>query len=517
MSGALLIRVRLHEGRYHGEGDWPPCPARLFQALVAAAGLNGRLEPLRPSLEWLQKQPAPIIGAPRARRAPHRDRVMFYMPNNDLDAVQGDPGRIAEIRSATKVFQPYLFDANVPFLYGWPNVGEQDEGHANAICSLADLIYQLGRGVDMAWAWGEVLDSSVIEARLVEYLGQVFRPSCGRNGGTTLLCPHARSLDSLDRRHEAYHMRFSFDGKNVTFRKAPPPSFKRIPYNSPPNYLLYELRSPEDAAAFAAWPLIRVSELVTALRNVTVERLQKAFPDRKDEIDRVLIGRKPDGTNDGPTRERVRIIPLPSIGQQHADRAIRRVLVEVPAECGLRAEDVNWAFSGLELADLPASEGFGFVLTSAGDEGMLRHYGINEGAGAHTFYTVTPAALPQCALRRRIEPRRRLEEAKGGAERRKETESVAGAVLQALRQADVRATVEEILVQREPFDGKDERVEAFAAGTRFSKHQLWHVKITFSGPVSGPLVIGDGRFLGLGVLAPVTSVQSVPAIHVSAL
>ena len=144
MSHALVIHVRLHEGRYNGEGDWPPCPSRLFQALVAAGGLNGKLASVRGSLEWLQKQPAPIVGAPRAQRT--RQRVMFYMPNNDLDAVQGDPQRIAEIRSATKVFQPYLFDADVPFLYAWAGIAEDDKHHADAIRWLADLIYQLGRG-----------------------------------------------------------------------------------------------------------------------------------------------------------------------------------------------------------------------------------------------------------------------------------------------------------------------------------------------------------------------------------
>ncbi len=242
MSHALVIHVRLHEDRYNGEGDWPPCPARLFQALVAAAGLNGTLASVRDSLEWLQRQPAPIVGAPRARRAPHRDRVMFYMPNNDLDSVQGDPRRIAEIRSATKVFQPYLFDANVPFLYAWADIADKDRHHANAICSLAELIYQFGRGVDMAWAWAEVLDSSEVDARLTEYPGKVFQPSSG-SGGTTLLCPHSGSLDSLDRRHEAYRRRFSFDDRNVTFQKAPPPSFKRVSYNSPPRNLLFELRN----------------------------------------------------------------------------------------------------------------------------------------------------------------------------------------------------------------------------------------------------------------------------------
>jgi CRISPR-associated protein Csb2 len=57
-------------------------------------------------------------------------------------------------------------------------------------------------------------------------------------------------------------------------------------------------------------------------------------------------------------------------------------------------------------------------------------------------------------------------------------------------------------------------VEAFAAGTRFDKHRLWHVEITFRTPVRGPLVIGDGRFLGLGVLAPLKQHHGVYAFLV---
>jgi len=35
------------------------------------------------------------------------------------------------------------------------------------------------------------------------------------------------------------------------------------------------------------------------------------------------------------------------------------------------------------------------------------------------------------------------------------------------------------------------------------KHRLWHIELEFDVPVSGPLVLGDGRFLGLGLLKPV--------------
>jgi CRISPR-associated protein Csb2 len=69
--------------------------------------------------------------------------------------------------------------------------------------------------------------------------------------------------------------------------------------------------------------------------------------------------------------------------------------------------------------------------------------------------------------------------------------------------------VEGIRTQREPFDANGARVEAFAGGTRFAKERLWHVEVAFEAPVSGPLVIGDGRFLGLGVMAPLATTKGI--------
>ncbi len=182
------------------------------------------------------------------------------------------------------------------------------------------------------------------------------------------------------------------------------------------------------------------------------------------------------------------------------------MLVEVPTSCSLRAEDVRWAFSGLELSP-QTSESQGIVLTPTADDSMLTHYGVGQGEGYFRWRTVTPAALPEEAARRRIGPARRLEEAKSGKERREEIERAASAVHQALRHADIRAKVAEVHLQREPFEANGERVEAFATGTRFAKERLWHVEVTFSEPITGPLIVGDGRFLGLGLMAPV---QGVP-------
>jgi CRISPR-associated protein Csb2 len=513
---ALVIYVRLHDGRYHGRGDWPPSPARLFQALIAGAGLSGPLGGNeREALKWLESLHAPLVAAPRAGQP--RRGVLYYMPNNDSDGIEGDPSKMAKIRTATKIFRPYLFDTRIPFMYAWP-LGQEPAGQQNAetICSLAERLYQLGRGIDMAWAWGETLEDGKLEGLLAAYPGQVFRPS---NNGSGRMLPTAfpGSLESLERRYQAYGERFSYlkDGKKVkvVFRQPPKARFRLEPYNSPPSRQMYELRDPVEEGVFVLWPLERAHGLVVRLRDAAVSRLKGAMPSRAADIDRMLVGRKPDGTNDCPPESRVRIIPLPSIGHMHADREIRRVLVETPPGCLLHPNDIQWAFSGLDLSEPDGGEILA-TLIRTDDDSFLGHYGAEYDRASCLWRTVTPAVLPESARRRRIDPARKVQEAKAGSERRAEQERAAVAAGQALRHAGIRESVKTIRVQREPFEANGRRVEDFIEGSRFEKHRLWHVEIEFSAPAQGPLTIGDGRFLGLGVMAPVTQARGVYAFAI---
>jgi CRISPR-associated protein Csb2 len=501
MSRTLLITVQLHEARYHGMGDDPPSPARLFQALVAGIGLSGPpssrdLE----ALKWLEELSPPIIASPIMTTG---QLVKNYVPNNDFDAVDGDPRRIAEIRTP-KVIKPHVFNGELPFLYAWA-IDDNDESKAQAICALAERLYQFGRGVDLAWAWGEILDEEELEDRLSSYSGLIYHPSRGGTG-RMLACPQNGSLKSLEDRYAANSQRFTPQGlgkgAKQLFSQAPKPRFEQVPYESPSSRRVYELRDGSSESSFARWPLARVSQFVVELRNRAVERLRAALPAASLEIERFLVGRKADGTDDGPTFLRVRIMPLPSVGHHHADRQIRRVLVEVPPGCPLRSDDVHWAFSGLELFASEIGAAQPLVVTPSSDESMFLHYGIGNGT-SRLWRTVTPVALPEPASRRRIEPARMAAEAKNGLERAAEQKRAAGAVIQALRFVGVRTWAESIRVQREPFEATGERAEAFAPATRFSKQRLWHVEIMFTEPIKGPLVIGDGRFLGLGIMAPV--------------
>ncbi|MCA9061808.1 MAG: type I-U CRISPR-associated protein Cas5/Cas6 [Planctomycetaceae bacterium] len=505
MNSSLLISVRLHEGWYHGAGD-TPSPARMFQALVAGAGLGGPLDQeTRESLRWLEmrKEP-PIVGAPHTTKG---QSFVNFVPNNDLDAKQGDHRRIGDIRTK-KVIAPLLFDEEIPFLFAWKLSAVDDAQSAEQVCRLADRVYQLGRAVDLAWAWGEVLPHDELEERLNYYPGIVRYPSVGTG---TVDCPTTGSLDSLIRRHAAAAERFdlSSDGKGQTFRRRPKPKWKKVSYQGGGSRFVVELRQ-TDKDAFAPWPLDRSTQLVETVRDVVAERLRGALQDRVVQIDQCLIGRRPNGENAGPTAARVRFIPLPSIGHSQADMQIRRVLIDIPAECPLRVDDLLWAVSGVRI---PHSQFDVVDITTSSDEGQLEHFGVSR--PARVWRTVTPAALP--AERRRIDPQRVRSddsEKKSASERSTEQARAAAATAQALRHGGITTDVNSIRVQREPFDQRGSRVEGFAAGTRFDKHRLWHVELEFDSPVSGPVVLGDGRFLGLGVMRPVSSAAGVFAFSI---
>lgn len=507
MTRYLTLHVRAHEGRYHGDGDELPSPFRLFQALAAGAGISGPLDQqTKEALTWFEGLPgAPIIASPRMARG---QAVTMFVPNNDLDKFGGDVRNIAKTRGAQKVWRPRHFEPEVPWIYAWP-FAEDGDTHADAICALSEKLYQLGRGVDMAWAWGEILDEAALDAKLVDYDGIVRRPSAG--DALPLACPTKGSFESLERRYRA--PRFRTESGQRVFVQQPKPSYRQISYESPPVRYVFELRSSTDSDRRVTWPLEGASSLVVAAREAARGRLSTAMPTRLHEVDRHLVGRRSDGSNAVRAESRVRIIAIPSIGMHYADRAIRRLLVEVPAACPLRSEDVRWAFSGAELFDPDTGEVKDVLLSPSADDDMLRHYGV--GARARVFRSVTPLVLPQEGRRRRIEPARKLAEAKRGLDRVVEISGARAAVVQALRHAGVSAPAESIRLQREPFDGAGSRVEPFAEGTRFEKERLWHVEIAFGVPIEGPLLLGDGRFLGLGLMAPVIDV--VPGAHAFAI
>lgn len=502
MADHLLIAVHLHadgmgtaryHGMYQGAPEWPPGPMRLFQAIVAGVAVGSRLpDSVVPALQWLERLPAPLIAAPPRRLG---QAIAAYVPNNDAD-VLSDPTDVSSIRTAKQI-HPSLFDGTQPLLYIWALPG--GDTPAQTLMAAVESLYQFGRGVDAAWARAHVLAGEELHATLQHYPGFVHRPSSDAAATHRLPCPSPGSLGSLTRRHRAPRLRMEGVGRKarVLFTNPPKPSFTVVSYAPQRRLVLYELRDRESNRPWP-WPVQHVVVLAEQLRDTAADRLRRAMPEATETIERCLIGRAADGRGAVPIAQRARLTPLPSIGSTHVDPSIRRLLVEVPGGCPIEAADLDWAFSGLQRVDVQTGDLSPWLLVRAEQTDMLAHYA----APARHWQSVTPVVLPIVPAHPHVAPPRRAVGARGATERRAQEDCAVAAVHQALRHAGVTAVAVQVRLQREPFVGRGMRAEDYGAGTRFARDRLWHVAIAFDRPVAGPLIIGDGRFVGLGLLAP---------------
>jgi CRISPR-associated protein Csb2 len=172
------------------------------------------------------------------------------------------------------------------------------------------------------------------------------------------------------------------------------------------------------------------------------------------------------------------------------------VLIEVPPDCPISAGDLRWAFAGLAP---DVDEQTGEVLSDArlviaDEDAMLRHFGLSSAKPARRWRSVTPVVLPQTAR-----PATRRD---GDAQVLHKAATIS-AVRKALRHVGAQTEQTGIEVQREPFGRHGQTAETFSVGTRFAAGRLQHVELRFQEPRNGPLVLGDGRWLGLGLMAPV--------------
>ena len=502
MRNAFLIVVRFLDGRFHGRDlqkakEWPPAPARLFQALIAGSARGATIsDSHRNALDWLESLDPPTISAPLAESA---QSYKIYVPNNDLDATL-TPKRtwdeaVAQTR-VDKLVQPMLFDPNVPVTYYWLHEDTLFE-RMEALRDLAKGLYQLGRGTDAAWA--EAIACSADEARkTLQTPGTlVYHPSRNRRGtgGSVLSCPASGLRQGLQQQYRESLTRFdatTLDDKPIgVFRQSFKPAWalRQTSYNAKPQRFVFDLRNVNEGDAFSAKHLRSTAQLVQQLRDKAAGDLVEAMPEQRQHVERYLVGR---GANEQDKANRVQIVPIPSVGHEHADMMIRRVSVYVPQSCPISHEDLSWAFSQVVWFD-----NNGVITAELERTDETRMADRFETSTRH-WQSVTPLALS----------------VSGRGPREVVEARAAKAFQQALRHANVQARILEIRVQREPFQSHGCLAEAFAAGTRFPQHLLWHVDAVFDEPVSGPLVLGNGRFLGLGLMQPVSEFPEVLAFSI---
>lgn len=555
-AGGFGIEVNFLTGRYvatcHNDRrkpEWPPHPARLFSALVATwADADEPSSAERAVLEWLEDLGPPDIAAD-ATAAPRRV-VSHFVPVNDMAVVSrkwqerrasrtadlarqlqrekasaGDETtrkikqleqRLAKQRDvrdqvsvvgntnpdvAKEMFPESRSEKRERF---FPSVTLTD--FEDGAESRVTYVWQRGLAADM----GSTLDgmlarltrlghsSSLVSCRVVTELPEaLFVPSS--TGATRLRSVRAGQLADLERRYQ-YHqgmsprsLPFADAGYRVSGEPAPPASCSP---NTAGEWIVFEF-----APGSRVSPLTRAVDVATTLRATVFRYAEEPIPEG-------LSGHAAAGA---PTVEpHIAFLGLPFAGHQHADGRLLGAAVSVP-NCAdeasrralyraIGAWERLGGDSGRSWYPLRLTFGRGGAISMRRLLGptALRSLSPTDWTGpSRRWVSVTPIALPKHPGRLRRAPSVAVSKAWRAAE---------AFVRQATSHAGLPEPAE-VQVGLAPFVVGPRPATSFPPFRQPGRHgpvrrQLVHAVVTFDRSVQGPLMLGAGRFVGLGLMRP---------------
>jgi CRISPR-associated protein Csb2 len=472
MPDYLDLTVRFLMDRYHG-GDWPPSPARLFQALVAGAKTGPAAaqweDRHQSALEWLERQEYPEIFA---RASAEGCAYTLYVPNNSLDANR-------KSTSTSKPVHPRILkdhEVGQPdLLYRWQlNYTPEIRRHAEGLDELASRLRALGWGIDFAAACVNSVSNPAALALLERFVPDT-------SGDIPLPTPRPGLLQHLNDCHRAFKTRITSKGVNPNTR---PSEFGEARYRNTAaapgrRFVAFDLKQLEDAA-FAIFPWHQIQIVAAMLRHAAKEAMAEEEMDSA-WIDSYICGH----TEAQDLGHRLSYVPLPSIGHQHADGGIRRVMiVEPPSPTPTDRE-------ALDLLTIKLS---GRILTDHGStERALLSPPENTGA-VLPFYkcesaiweSVTPVCLHG------------FNTSRGDISLAKTNRLLC----QAFEAAGFSASnIASMTFQPAPYWGGCAAAGRIRVPDHLSKWPKLHVRVEFHRPVRGPVLAGIGRHYGIGLFA----------------
>lgn len=483
----LLGRCMATSPNTRDQAEWPPHPDRLFMALVAAHH-SGDTEPHeREALLWLESQKPPTIHCTPAAQ---RTVTVHYVPVNDttLPRVK-DPKKVSAsvIDSALQVLpenrsrQARTFPVTVPekttLYYQW--LADAAPELHRGLESLCSKVTSLGHSASLVWAW---VGDPVTEGRVA------LSPA---KKGRRLRVSHEGRLASLE---ESYSIgRRPSKGMWCNYDLAP-----EVQKNPPgtvfdPAFLVFEI---VDRKRFG----LRSTALLTdALRKTLMSRCPEPLPSW-------LSGHEPDGS---PLQgDHAGFIPLPHVGRIHADGKLLGLAVVMPyllrdprnLDALFNLFDENGELREFELKLGQA----GTVQLSLHHSGMMPT-SLNPRTWSRpskVWGTVTPIILDR-HLKTKL-PRGQDPQAAAEAQRRRDEE-----MEQIIRAACVRVGLPEPRVELLPvsiFEGSPSVWEfPNLVLARQGRRKMTHARLEFPREVSGPVLLGAGRYRGYGLCRPFTS------------
>jgi CRISPR-associated protein Csb2 len=532
MASHLCLAVRFLAPAFHGrrdgdEPEWPPSPMRLFQSLVNAASARWRGGPLAPharvSLEWLEKQPPPVLVAPRGVSA---SGYRLSVPNNSMDIVarawsRGNYSNIGDSNPAThrtmKPVRPVLLLAGDAVNYVWvlPDpISTEVRGCIETLREIVRSVVCLGWGIDMALGNGEILSGEEIN----NLSGERWLPY--NVGIAGLRVPISGTLNDLTERHKSRLARLKPEGL------APPTplsAYQMIEYrraiDPPPRSIAAFSLLNLDASGFRFFDPVRRTSTVAQMVRGAARRAAKQAGWPESKIDQVIMGHgEPRGESGHVpvTTARFAWLPLPSLeprseGKTRVAGGIRRVIITSFGEdLGAEVAWVRRALAGEDLtgSDIARPEALLSLLPKT--DKMVSQYTRS----AATWATVTPVVLPGYD-----DPdhyRRRLKNGVTADDQKRYLGRLDWRIGGLLRKAISQAGFSEVLAEHAQLEWRAtgfwpgvDLASRYTVPDHLRRFPRLHVQISWRDgedrpiDISGPVCIGGGRFYGLGLFAVV--------------
>ena len=445
--------------------DWPPQPDRVFSALVAAWGARGERPHERRALEWLETQPAPELAASGGFA---RTTVTVFVPPNDPQT-----GRVGNrlVMPEFRRRQPRRFPAFRPddpvVRLVWRRVDADGEIVAALNALAADTPY-VGHSSSLTRCR---FRSDAAPAHTALPRRWVYR---GR-------------LAELERAYHAGHR----PSPGADVRGMPPTETGAAKSIFGDRWLILEHVGGE-------MPDLRAAALVAkALRYALMSGYKRNG--QEAAVPAVVSGHAADGSPASVSH--LAIVPLAFLGSQFADGRVLGLALIPPRE-GKLLDDADFRNALRAVAawkedkgrrELKLSFGFGDLLLTPSGEGARRSLDpAPYVALAKTWGTCAPIVLD------------RHLKAKGSDEREAE---ISGLIRDAcanigLPEPTRISTGKHSAVQAAPSaypSGRAPRWTGWRLPESLASRQLAHAVIQFKEPVRGPVILGAGRFVGLGL------------------
>lgn len=506
MRRSLCISVTILDDLFHGcrdddKPEWPPSPMRLFQALLAGSRLgcrNGQWNGAKAeAFRWLERQAPPVIIAPRAQPAA---AYTLYVPNNDSDQKFERQDRLTgKFVQPQRIVNTDCAAPDLPRLHYLWTIGDQGgtdaRTHCDVLCEAARHLIALGWGIDQAFADGRVIS----EAEAMALTGERWYPWKGvRQVQSALRVPKAGSLNDCERAYKAFTERIRWEKRGRTTRVGyvtpdrlrcfDVVAYQRSTVLPPRPCAKFEL---PEGVAFRQEDACAVAAMLRSLACGEKDDFSEQFRDVDSEV--YLAGHVK-GARETPPR--FSYLPLPSIGHEHSDGMIRRVLIAEPfGGDGRRAAWAQRRLRNQALVDERGNErGVLRDLWRSSSRNIVDLY-VGE---ATTWASVTPVILPG------FDDFRGVSRAEQQAGRATKTEQL---FLKAVVQAGLPAEiVESFTLRKAPFwpgsaHPRCYRRPDYLDTIKNRRFPAWHVCVRFREPVPGPIAIGAGRHCGLGLFA----------------